>query len=342
MKLFVFSVLAIFFLSTPCDAQQKPHYTQYILNQYILNPALSGIENYTDIKISHRHQWVGLQDAPVTTYLSVQGPIGKKDARVSATSLNMYGDNPRGEEYWDEYSPSAPHHGVGLQMIQDQSGPFKNFTLMGTYAYHIGLNAKTNLSAGIGLGFSQFTLNTNKLFFGIDFPVDPAITAGGNIGKARLDANAGLWLYSSNYFVGIAANQLVPQKLEYADNLVRLNNGKLVPHIFGTAGYRFLLTEDINLIPSVMAKFVSPVPMQLDFNAKVQFRDFLWAGATYRGKYGFAAMAGFTTLGALSISYSYDYSTTKLNTVSKGTHEILLGYMLQKKYDGQRCPRNLW
>ena len=33
------------------QAQQKPHYTQYILNQYILNPALTGIENYTDIKV---------------------------------------------------------------------------------------------------------------------------------------------------------------------------------------------------------------------------------------------------------------------------------------------------
>ncbi|RYZ27739.1 MAG: type IX secretion system membrane protein PorP/SprF, partial [Sphingobacteriales bacterium] len=31
-------------------AQQKPHYTQYIMNQYILNPAITGIENYTDIE----------------------------------------------------------------------------------------------------------------------------------------------------------------------------------------------------------------------------------------------------------------------------------------------------
>src|SRR3569833_1316890 len=67
-------------------AQQKPEYTQYILNNYILNPALTGIENYTDVKISHRHQWVGIQDAPVTTYLTVHGPLGKHDERASATS----------------------------------------------------------------------------------------------------------------------------------------------------------------------------------------------------------------------------------------------------------------
>ncbi len=69
-------ILAISLYVTKISAQQKPYYTQYILNNYILNPALSGIENYTDVKLSHRHEWVGIADAPVTTYLTIQGPIG--------------------------------------------------------------------------------------------------------------------------------------------------------------------------------------------------------------------------------------------------------------------------
>ena len=76
-------------------AQQKPHYTQYILNNYIINPALTGIENYADIKISHRHQWVGIQDAPVTTYLTFHTALGKKDYRTSATSYRVPGENRR-------------------------------------------------------------------------------------------------------------------------------------------------------------------------------------------------------------------------------------------------------
>src|ERR1051325_5228707 len=89
-------------------AQQKPHYTQYILNQYIVNPALTGIENYTDIKVSHRHQWVGVQDAPVTTYLTAHTPIGKEDYRTTATSFDMDGENPRGQRYWEEYTAAQP------------------------------------------------------------------------------------------------------------------------------------------------------------------------------------------------------------------------------------------
>src|SRR5690349_12459885 len=108
-------LLAIIMMCGQSWAQQKPHYTQYILNQYIINPAITGIENYTDIKLSHRHQWVGIQDAPVTTYFSIHGPIGKKDYRTTATSFDMPGENPRGQRYWETYTAAEPHHGIGLQ-----------------------------------------------------------------------------------------------------------------------------------------------------------------------------------------------------------------------------------
>src|ERR1043165_7108295 len=92
------------------NAQQRPHYTQYILNNYILNPALSGIENYTDLKMSARHQWVGIDGLPETFYLTIHGPIGKKDYKTTATSFDIPGENPRGNSYCENYTASEPHH----------------------------------------------------------------------------------------------------------------------------------------------------------------------------------------------------------------------------------------
>lgn len=335
-------IIACLFSLHSVYAQQKPHYTQYILNNYIINPALTGIENYTDVKISHRHQWVGLADAPVTTYISIHGPIGKQDYKTTATSFNMYGTNPRGKDYWDEYTPSKPHHGIGMQVINDKTGAFNNFSIYATYAYHVGINAKTNLSAGLGLGYSKLSLNGSKLFFGVDYPVDPSVYSSDVIGKGQADLNAGLWLYSADYFLGASVQQLLPQKLDYSDNTVTLNKGKLVPHIFATAGYRFLVSEDVNMIPSIMVKKVSPVPLQIETNVKFQWKDLLWAGLSYRAKYGFAVLAGARANNMVSISYSYDYSTTKINTVSSGTHEVLVGFILGNKYSQDTCPRNIW
>jgi type IX secretion system PorP/SprF family membrane protein len=326
-------------LFVPVNAQQRPHYTQYILNQYIINPALTGIENYTDIKVSHRHQWAGIDGAPVTTYLTAHTPLGKKDYRTTATSFAVPGENPRGERYWEDYTSAEPHHGIGLQIINDRTGPLNQFSAYATYAYHIGISPRTSLAAGFGAGFSRISLQTEKLQFAV--AVDPAVYSSGVINQFKPDFSAGLYLYSADYFVGLSAQQLIPQKIDFSDNTVKQNGGRLVPHVFATAGYRFLLNEDFNVIPSVMVKKIDPMPLQVDINTKLQYHDFLWLGASYRVKYGFAAMVGMNLSNTVQVGYSYDYTTTTLNNYSHGTHELLIGFTIGNKYD-DGCPRNVW
>lgn len=321
-------------------AQQKPHYTQYMLNQYILNPALTGIENYTDIKVSHRHQWAGVQDAPVTSYVTIHTPVNKTDYRTTATSFDMPGENPRGKRYWEEYTAAEPHHGIGLQVINDRTGPLNYFSAYGTYAYHIGISARTSLAAGFGAGFTNISLNTNKLNFGT-VQVDPAVYDNGVINTVKPDFMAGVYLYSADYFIGISAQQLIPQKISFSDNTVKTASGKIVPHVFATAGYRFLVGEDFNFIPSVMVKYIQPLSTQIDVNAKLQYLDKAWIGAGYRYNDGFAGMLGVNIGSKFNIGYSYDYTTSGLNIVSKGSHEIMIGFLLGNKYD-DGCPKNVW
>ena len=281
-----------------------------------------------------------MQDAPITTYFTIHGPIGKKDYRTSATSFRVPGENPRGKNYWQDYTAAEPHHGVGLQVINDRTGPLSRFAAYATYAYHIGISARTSLAAGFGAGFTNISLNTSKLDF-IYVPVDPAVGNSGIINTIRPDFNAGLYLYSGDYFVGLSAQQIIPQKVAFSDYAVKTTDGKFVPHLFATAGYRLSVSEDFNLIPSVMVKYIDPLPVQVDFNAKLQYQDLAWIGASYRNGEGFAGMVGVNISNALNIGYSYDYTTSRLNTVSKGTHEILIGFLLNNKY-ADWCPKNVW
>lgn len=338
MRKYVFSC-CLLLMVVQLQAQQKPHYTQYVLNQYIINPALTGIENYTDVKISHRHQWLGIEGAPVTSYFTIHAPLGKKDYKTTATSFPVPGENPRGNQYWENYTVSPPHHGIGLQVIDDRTGPLHQFAAYATYAYHKSLSSRTSIAAGLGLGLTRYSLEAGKLNFATT--VDPAVYTSGEINKMNPDLNAGIYLYSADYFVGLSAQQLWPAKLEYADNIVRTTKGKMAPHLFATAGYRFLLTEDINLMPSVMLKYLDPVPLQAEVNVKLMYRDFVWAGASYRHKDGFAGMAGINIAGKFNIGYAYDYTTSRLNGYSNGSHEIMLGFLLGNKY-GDSCPRNVW
>jgi type IX secretion system PorP/SprF family membrane protein len=320
-------------------AQQKPHYTQYIINQYIINPALSGIENYTDLKISHRHQWVGIQDAPVTTYLTIQGPFRKSDLRTSPTGFQPVGDNTWGSTYWDQYSAPEPHHGVGLQVINDVTGPLNKFSAFATYAYHIALTNKMSLSLGFGAGITNTSLKANKLHFAVE--VDPSVYGSDEFNKIRPDVNAGVYLYSSKFFAGISALQVLPQKIKFNEGAVTTEDGKQVPHLFITGGYRIGAGSDFNLIPSVMLKYVSPTPLQVDINAKLQYKDLLWIGAGVRPKDGFNGMVGMNVGNTFNVSYSYDYNTSEIHNYSKGTHEIIIGFLLGNRF-GDTCPRRLW
>ena len=93
--------------------QQRPHYTQYVVNPFIINPAIAGIDNYTDMKMSVRDQWTGINGAPMTTYFTIQAPIGKHDYRESST-YQVPGENPCGQYYWENYTAADPHHGIGF------------------------------------------------------------------------------------------------------------------------------------------------------------------------------------------------------------------------------------
>lgn len=336
----LFLILCAATLLTQLQAQQQPHYTQYIINNYIINPAITGIENYTDVKISHRHQWVGLQDAPVTTYLTIHKPLGKKDDRTTATSFQTEGENPRGKNFLEEYEAAKPHHGIGLKIINDRTGPINRFAGYVSYAYHIGIGAQTSIAAGFEAGVVNISLNRDKLDFGTANPLDPAVYNSGQINRLKPDFGAGIWLYSANYFVGVSAQQIIAQKIYFSDNTVKQQSTS-VPHLFATTGYRFFLDDDISATPSVMLKYVQPAPVQFDINTKIQYRDLLWVGAGYRLKDGFTGLVGLNISNALNISYAYDYTTSALNTVSKGTHEIVVGFLLGNKY-GDWCPRNVW
>jgi type IX secretion system PorP/SprF family membrane protein len=323
------------------SAQQQPHYTQYVINNYILNPALTGIENYTDVKIAHRHQWTGIKDAPVTTYFTIHAPLGKQDDRTTATSFDMPGENPRGRNYWQDYTSAAPHHGIGFKVINDRTGPLNRLGAYASYAYHVGISAQTSISAGFEAGIRNVGLNTSKLDFGAANPVDPAVSNSGEINTIKPDFGAGIWIYSASYFIGVSAQQIVPQKIYFSENHLANTGSKSTPNIFATAGYRFFVNDDITALPSVMFKYVSPSPMQVDLNVKFQYRDLLWAGAGYRIKDGFSGMVGFNVSNTFNLSYAYDYTTSPLQAYSNGTHELVLGFLIGNKY-GDSCPRNVW
>lgn len=310
-------------------SQQKPQYTQYIFNQYLLNPALSGIENYVDFKAGYRKQWAGINDAPQTSFVSAHWALGDNQLWSNAlTSFPEETGDPMDRNYMQNYMSSPSHHGVGVTAVLDKTGPIKRLDANVTYAYHLQLSNDFNLSAGIAAGISSISLDLNALSF--DTPYDPILNRA-LINQVKPDLSIGLWLYGARLFAGASVQQILPQKLSFTGDKT-YNMGKEVPHYFATAGYKFFVDDEISAIPSVMVKYVQPSPVSIDLNMKLAFKDKVWLGGSYRKDDSFAAMAGFNIGKMVNLTYSYDFTTSELKQVSNGSHEIVLGLLLNNIY----------
>lgn len=344
MKKIVFVAVILCFGINPAFSQAKPHYTQYILNNYILNPGITGIENYTDVKLSHRNQWVGINGAPVTTYLTIHTPLGKKDMRTNATSFQVPGEHPGGPKAWDEYAVSPAHHGLGLQVVNDKAGYINRWSATVSYAYHMPLSVKTSLAAGLNVGISSVSLDRSKIEWGNLDPNDPAIGYNnGSISKIKPEIGAGLWLYSARYFLGVSVLNIIPGKARFVKD--KEYGETFTPNFFVSGGYRFAVSDDISVLPSVMVQYWQPQLTSVHANVKMQYQDFLWIGASYRHANlvgGYSGMIGVNVSNTFNISYAYEHATSsRLQTFTKGTHEIMLGFLIGNRY-GSSCPRNIW
>jgi type IX secretion system PorP/SprF family membrane protein len=328
----------IFFLIATAQfatAQQRPQYTQYVFNNYLLNPAVTGIENYTDVKAGYRTQWTGLQGAPVTSYLTANMPIGNKFIDGDAGSVPAGGgENPMSRSYVRDYAAAEPHHGVGIMVVNDKAGPLTQTNIDATYAYHLGLSPKWNMAVGISAGVSLIGLNTSEIV--LENPNDKAIT-NGIASQWKPDLGAGIWIYTSNLYFGASAQQLLKQNLYFSTNTSTYNQSQTVPHFFFTAGVKLPLSDDVSFMPSAMLKVINPVPVSYDITGKLAFRDRFWAGLSYRHNDSYSALLGMNISSLIMLGYSYDVTTSNLNTVSNGTHEIVIGILLNNRYK-VTCP----
>jgi type IX secretion system PorP/SprF family membrane protein len=320
--------LCLLLASVTVYGQQRPQYTQYIFNNYLLNPALSGIENYMDIKVGHRLQWAGIESAPRTSFVSANWNLNEAYLWKNPLSLPENGDYPMSENYTQNYTSSPAHHGMGIMAVSDKAGPISRLDAGLTYAYHLQLSGTHNLAVGVYMGLSRIALDVNAL--SLENAADPALK---NVlaSQFKPDVGVGTFYYGARFFAGAAVQQIIPQKLAFT-NSSDYRKGKTVPHFFVTSGYKLFIDDGISAVPSFMLKRVEALPLSLDANLKISYKDKIWIGGSYRRADSFSAIFGFNIKNFVNLTYAYDLTTSELNKVSNGSHEIVLGFQLNSAY----------
>lgn len=301
------------------NSQQLTQLSQYHQNHFIINPAAMGLNDEVDLNLSFRQQWVGFDNAPQTYYFSGHGLLGRKEGSKYNPSLRT---SRRGPVKAPTVKTGKLKHSVGGNVMMDKYGPFQRLNFNGAYSIHVPLSKAMNLACGIGIGGANLAFDQSKVTMlnGTDQTYSSFLGSGGQQ-KFLADLNTGLYLYTQYLFFGYSTSQVLQQKFNFGD----VTEAKLKTHHYILAGYRIDINADWNIIPNVLVKFMTPSPAAIDLNAKVNYLDKFFIGASYRHKDAIVGFAGIQYNG-FKLGYSYDYTISTLKKQNSGGHEVLIGY----------------
>ncbi len=332
MKRYIILSFLLFGLGTTSVAQQDPMFTQYMFNPLPYNPAFAGTTEALDIVLLHRHQWFGVKGAPLSQHLAVHSPIkiGKENQNAS----------------------------IGAVLGHDQIGLSRTFTANFVFSYKLQLNnpkkkdKRIFLNIGLSGGLSHWSADYSKLE--LDNIHDPSFQ---EIQPNLLLPNfgGGLYLYSKMWYVGLSAPKLWTNSMRKRA-AGESNTGPLAQeyrHYYLTAGGAIKINENLAIRPSFLIKNVglfmaknsidkavsAPTEFNIDLGFLIMQR--FWIGTSFRssvevfstGKSSFDSVdfwLGMRLKNGVRFGLAYDYHLTSMQSLGRGSYEVMLGYDLNK------------
>lgn len=305
MKKVHFMALMALCMFADMHAQQDPHYTQYMYNMNVINPAYAGSKENLSFGLLYRKQWVEIEDAPSTFSLSGSSPVGK-------------------------------NVGVGLSIISDKIGPVEENNVYGDFSYTLNLGGEHRLALGLKAGatFQKVGLFSEIGNGHVVNPDDEAFAQ--NSSTTNLNIGTGLFYYTNKYYVALSVpNMLKATHLDYNGRKF----GTETSHYFLTGGYVFDINQNLKFKPFAMVKSAFGAPVSVDVSANFLFYDKFEIGATYRLEDSFGAMVNYAISPNLRIGYAYDHIVSDLNVTTPSSHEVILLFDLNFPKKVSQSPR---
>jgi type IX secretion system PorP/SprF family membrane protein len=313
--------LLIWTTDTQLFGQQLPVYSQYMMNAFLLNPAVAGHEGYTSINVTAREQWLGMKDAPGTYAVSAQTRLLKNSFISRSSSIRKR----------KRVMSRSGRVGYGLYAYSDMAGAFNRTGVQGTYSFHIPFRA-SQLSFGVSLTAFQFRIDENKMRL---LDADDQLLLNTKRSAMIPDGNFGIYYSNAHLYAGISAMQLFQSPLRLGGD----NDGpgfRMVRHYFITTGYRFEISKDLLFEPSFLFKTTEKFVAQVDVNLKSYIKEDYWAGISFRsggsysiveeslnGKGSALILMGGLRVDKFYIGYAFDYTFNAIGARTLGSHEIM-------------------
>jgi type IX secretion system PorP/SprF family membrane protein len=310
-----FNIIVILFFAFELNAQQNVQYSQFLLNDYGLNPAVAGSSKGLMFMVGRRVQWQGFAYAPETNFASVTRAFGKKGYK----------------RYW---------HGVGAYVEQDKFGAFSNKAAHASYTIHLKMDRKFHIGFGIAAGVKSYAI-TNSIY---DVN-DPALS--NPVAKVVVpEITPGIYLYSKKFIAGISVRNLYANSLKQGSKKIGANS-RLLPNSYITVARKFVSGGyDFIVVPAVHIQTSFVTMPVTNFNCMVYYRKRVGLGLSYRMHDALTAMIQVRIFSNIVVGFSYDYTISKFRAANANSTEFMFGFspiMSTENYERSEgtvdCPR---
>ena len=288
----VLSILLFICLSGTTFAQLQALLDQYNLNGLAINPAYAGSTEALNVGLYSRNQWIGFEGAPKTLSFSAHTPLRNKKVNL------------------------------GLIVMNDRLGSKTETGFILNYAYRIQMN-KGKLSFGLAAGISSLSTDLNSIRYtdtGDQLLVDP--------GRRALlpEFSFGSYYYTDKYYVGVSMPLFSTHLLNEESGKYKVAFRPSMANYLIVAGYLFTLSDEFELLPSILFKTNPANATQLDVNCNLIYREKFWIGTSLRTNGNLSTLLQVQINPQIRIGYTYGYEISELSTYQKGSHEVMLLY----------------
>lgn len=311
-------------VATWATAQQVGRYSMYMQNFYAVNAAATGLEDHVDITLGFRKQWLGFDNAPQNYFASFNMPLSKERRSPAPGSIRISDPNLYATQF---PTKRQSKHSVGGMVNVNQFGAFKYTQAFGSYAFHLPVARKLNLSFGANVGMNNYAIDQSLIE--LEMPNDAYYTqvlADAQQNATLLDIDFGLMLYSRLFFVGYSSEQLLGNNVGFGG---KSQFGSLPVNHRLLLGRKIKVNRQLNLMPNGFFYFNQTGLLSSEVNLRADYNDQVWAGISYRHGDAVVPMFGVYLNDMIKIGYAFDYTISGLRKYSPGgSHEIMLGWMI--------------
>lgn len=298
-------IVLLLVLAQVSFAQQDPAYSMFMYNGVAINPAVAGSAETFSATALYRRQWNGIEGAPQTQMLNIDGPV------------------------WNNKI------GLGLSIINDRVGVVENLNVNAQYAYRIQFSGGT-LAFGLQGGMNNYKADYTSVVTNPQNTADNSFNE--NTNRMIFNFGAGAYFYSKRFYAGLSVPHVMNQQLDGINN----GNGaqsRQYRHYFFTTGYVFDAGEKIKIKPSVLLKIAEGAPAQLDISSSFWYNEIVCLGFSYRTNDSFTMLMQLQLGKQVRLGYAFDYITSSLSRYTTGNNEVMLRFELPHKAKRIVTPR---